>query len=319
MAVEQQPDALEKYSALATRTGNGADLEDLNQRLQLARVVRGRKLTVLVSPYKSALIPLAAFTSEKTNMRSYGLEVNINGSVMNLMLDTGATGIVIPRRIAEKAGIVRLAQATLRGFGDTPKPSGGYRGLAQHLRIGDVEYRDALVTVVDRDSIGSADGLIGSDLFHDFLITLDFAGRELRLNPLPGYQPGENPIQDRTVPAGLENAARVFRFNNLLLIPARVNGSHEALFVLDTGADRTLVSYDLAAEVSKLSRDNKLRMTGINGQVADMYQTGNLVLQFAGFEQKSLGMSSVDTWEQSRRIGTELSGFLGLPVLDYSR
>jgi hypothetical protein len=27
-------------------------------------------------------------------------------------------------------------------------------------------------------------------------------------------------------------------------------------------------------------------------------------------------MSSVDTWEQSRRIGTELAGFLGLPVLD---
>lgn len=316
LAVEQQAEALEKYSALAARSGNGADLEDLNQRLQFARVVRGRLLNVLASAYKSTVIPLAAFTSEKAHTRSYGLEVNINGSVMNLVLDTGASGVVIPLRAAEKAGVVRLAQATTRGFGDSTKPSSGYRGLAQHLRVGDVEYRDALITVVDRDSIGTADGLIGSDLFGQFLITLDFAARQLRLNPLPGYHPGDNLIQDRTVPVGLESAAQVYRLNHLLLIPTRVNGSHEALFVLDTGAERTLISYDLAAEVSKLSRDNKQHMTGINGQVADLYQTGNLALQFAGFEQRSPGMSSVDTWEQSRRLGTELSGFLGLPVLD---
>src|SRR5579872_4877452 len=65
LAVEQQAEALQKYSALAARSGNGADLEDLNQRLQFARVVRGRPLDVLVSAYKSALIPLAAFTTEK--------------------------------------------------------------------------------------------------------------------------------------------------------------------------------------------------------------------------------------------------------------
>ena len=316
LAVVQQAEALEKYSALAARSGNGADLDDLNQRLQFARVVRGRPLTVLVSAYKSVVIPLEAFTSEKTHMRSYGLEVNVNGRVMNLVLDTGATGVVIPRGAAEKAGVVRLAQTTMRGFGDTPKPSGGYHGLVQHLRIGDVEYRDALITVADRDSVGTADGLIGTDLFNEFLIALDFGARQLRLSPLPGYHPGENPIQDRTFPVGLENAAQVYRLSHLLLMPTRVNGSHEALFVLDTGADRTLISYDLAAEVSKLNRDNKMHMTGINGQVADVYQTGNLVLQFAGFEQRNLGMSSVDTWEQSRRIGTELSGFLGLPVLD---
>jgi hypothetical protein len=57
-------------------------------------------------------------------------------------------------------------------------------------------------------------------------------------------------------------------------------------------------------------------MNGINGRVVDLYQTSDVVLQFAGFEQKSMGMTSIDTWEQSRRIGTEISGFLGLPVLD---
>ena len=40
-----------------------------------------------------------------------------------------------------------------------------------------------------------------------------------------------------------------------------------------------------------------------------------MFVQFAGFRQKSPGVTSVDMWPQSRNIGTEVSGFLGLPVL----
>ncbi|HMD50197.1 MAG TPA: aspartyl protease family protein [Bryobacteraceae bacterium] len=295
---------------------DSSDPEDYEQRLQLAKAAQGRTLNVLVSPYRKTEIPLAPLMNNGTRMRSYGLDVSVNGTVLRLLLDTGASGIVLPRRAAERAGVTRLAQATLRGFGDSSRPSAGYRGIAQRVRIGDVEYRDALISVADQESIGIADGLIGTNVFAPFLITLDFAGRTLRLDPLPGYQPAASPIQDRVVPPGLEHAARVFRFGHLLLLPTRVNGSRESLFVLDTGADRTLISYDLASEVSRLAPDARMRMSGINGRVVDLYQTGDVTLQFAGFEQKSLGMSSIDTWEQSRRVGTEISGFLALPVLD---
>ena len=315
LAGEQQADALEKYSSMAGRSGD-VDLAEVQQRLQFARVVRGRRLTVLATPYAKAEIPLAALTNDQTRTRRYGLEVNLNGTVLHLILDTGATGILIPRKIAEQAGVARLAQTTVRGFGDSAKLSGGYYGVAQKLRIGDVEYRDALISATDQDSVGTADGLIGTNVFDEFLVTLDFRAKQLRLNPLPGYHPGENAIQDGTVPAGLEHATHVFRFGHLLLVSARVNGSHEALFVIDTGSERTLISYDLASEVSSLSQETRMRMTGVNGRVTDLYRTGDLVLQFAGFEQKSPGLSSIDTFEQSRRIGTELSGFLGLPVLD---
>jgi Tfp pilus assembly protein PilF len=313
---QQQAEALEKYLSLAGRGASENDPESLEQRLQFAKVSRGRPLNVLASAYTPTELPLAALIGEKTHMRSFGLEVNLNGSAFRLVLDTGASGIVIPRRAAEKAGVTRLSQATMRGFGDSSKLSAGYRGVAERMRIGDLEYRDELINVADQDAVGTADGLIGTNVFAAFLVTLDFAAKKLRLDPLPGYHAGENQIQDRVIPAGLEHAARIFRFGHLLLLPTRVNGSREALFVIDSGADRTLISYDLAAEVSKLSRDPKMRMSGINGQVADLYQTGDLLLQFAGFEQKNLGMSSIDTWDQSRRIGTEISGFLGLPVLD---
>jgi hypothetical protein len=50
--------------------------------------------------------------------------------------------------------------------------------------------------------------------------------------------------------------------------------------------------------------------------VSEVYQTGDLFLEFAGFRQKNLGMTAFDMWDLSRRFGTEISGFLGLPLVD---
>jgi hypothetical protein len=177
-----------------------------------------------------------------------------------------------------------------------------------------VEYRNALISVAGQSLEGIQDGLIGSNVFSEFLITLDFADGKLRLNPLPGYHIGEE-FQDRVEIPEMRDAARVFRFGHILLVPVRV-GSRDGLFVLDTGAARTMMSYDLAAEVSKLNHDDRTTIQGMSGKVGDVYQTGNLVLEFAGFAQKNLAMTAIDTWELSHRLGTEISGFLGLPVLD---
>jgi hypothetical protein len=133
---------------------------------------------------------------------------------------------------------------------------------------------------------------------------------------LPGFQPGDEELHDRIISADMRSFVQVFRFGHLLLVPARVNDSREVHFVLDTGSAKTLISYEMAEEAGKLSRDNQTRINGINGQVADVYQTGDLFLIFGGFRQKNLGMTAFNMWEQSRRVGTEVSGFLGLPLLN---
>src|SRR5262249_15237015 len=74
-------------------------------------------------------------------------------------------------------------------------------------------------------------------------------------------------------------------------------------------------SYDIAAQAGKVNRDDRMRITGVNGQVSDVFQTGSLFLQFAGFRQSSPGITAFDMLEQSRNLGTEVSGLLGLPVL----
>jgi tetratricopeptide (TPR) repeat protein len=308
---QERAKALETYLAAVGAT---AESDELRQRMELAKALDGRETTVLASPYRAVEIPLRGFENATTHTRTYGLEVLVNGIPVKLVLDTGAAGIVMSRAAAERAGVARLSNGTVRGIGDNAKGTAGYRGIAQHFLIGDVEYRDALIRVADQNMAGIEDGLIGSNVFADFLITLDFAGGKLRLAPLPGYRPGDE-LQDRVESPEMRDAARVYRFGHLLLLPVHVN-SHEGLFVLDSGAASTMMSYDMAAQVSHVNRDDRTTIRGLSGNVGDVYKSGDLELQFAGFAQKNLGVTVIDTWELSHRLGTEISGFLGLPVLD---
>ena len=309
---QEHIDALEKYASMVDPSREEHELE-LRQHIAFDKAIRGRSLMVLASPYQKTEIPLVNLTNGAT--LRYGLTVSIGSTKLRLVVDTGASGILIPRWAAIRAGVTELAGAGFGGFGDNPRPSPGYRGIVERLRIGDVEFHDALISVSNQDAVGPVDGLIGTNVFAQFLVTLDFMAGQLRLDPLPGYHPGDNELHDRTAAPESQHSARVYRFAHLLLVPTRVSGSREVLFVVDTGSDRTLISYDMAAEVSHVNRDDGMRMQGISGQVADLYKTGNVFVQFAGFRQKSPGMTSVDMWPQSRNIGTEVSGFLGLPVL----
>ena len=40
-----------------------------------------------------------------------------------------------------------------------------------------------------------------------------------------------------------------------------------------------------------------MQISGINGRVPDVYQSGNLFLEFSGFRQKSTGVTALDMWE----------------------
>ncbi|MBZ5607484.1 MAG: aspartyl protease family protein [Acidobacteriia bacterium] len=313
---QDRSDALQQYAAMAGAGRGPAELSDLMQRIQLEQAMLGHEVMLLASPYQSAELPLTAFVSDATHMRNYGLEVDLNSTRLRLVLDTGASGILISRKAAEKAGIGRLSGATIRGFGDSTKLSGGYQGVAQRVRVGGIEFHDAVIRVADQDSVGSQDGLIGTNVFSDFLVAVDFAGRKLRLNPLPDYHPSGQDPHDRTVVAAMRNYTPVFRFGHLLAIPTRVSTSREVLFIIDSGSATTLISSDLAASVTKVDRDKRTGISGLSGKVSDIYQTGDLFLEFAGFRQKNLGMTAFDMWEQSRQLGFEVSGFLGLPLLE---
>ena len=120
-----------------------------------------------------------------TNIRSgIGLTVALNNQNADFQLDTGATGILLTRRAAEKAKLTRLTDVHISGVGDKG-PQTGYTAVADHIRIGELEFQDCVVEVADKLPGVTQDGLIGADVFSHFLIDIDVPGPRLILSPLP--------------------------------------------------------------------------------------------------------------------------------------
>jgi tetratricopeptide (TPR) repeat protein len=117
-------------------------------------------------------------------MRGIGLSVRLNDRNAHLLLDTGAGGIMVNRKLAEKAGLTPISAVHFGGIGDKGLQS-GYTAVADHIRIGELEFQDCVVTVSDKGSVADEDGLIGADVLGAYLIDIDLPGMRLKLSPLP--------------------------------------------------------------------------------------------------------------------------------------
>jgi hypothetical protein len=113
----------------------------------------------------------------------------------------------------------------------------------------------------------------------------------------------------------MANWTRVFRFGHTILVPTFVNDNPDPLlFGLDTGAFGNLLSLRAGRQVEKVSSENRLRVRGLNGEVAKLYST-KATLKFGQLQQPNMDVVTFDLSPQSRRIGTEVSGFLGFSML----
>jgi len=117
-------------------------------------------------------------------MRGIGLSVKLNDRSARLLLDTGAGGIMVSRKVAEKAGLTPISAVHFGGIGDKGLQS-GYTAVADHIRIGELEFQDCVVGVSDKGSVADEDGLIGADVLGAYLIDIDLPGMQLKLSPLP--------------------------------------------------------------------------------------------------------------------------------------
>lgn len=124
------------------------------------------------------------YASDSRRMRGIGLSVKLNERNVHLLLDTGAGGILVSRKIAEKAGLTLISAVHYGGIGDKGLQS-GYSAVADHVRIGELEFQDCVVSVSAKSSVADEDGLIGADVFGAYLVDLDLPAMRLRLSPLP--------------------------------------------------------------------------------------------------------------------------------------
>jgi tetratricopeptide (TPR) repeat protein len=143
----------------------------------------------LVSKVTATETPLVPLLEDPSHLRGFGLTVSLNGHKSSLMLDTGASGILVKRSIAEHAGISKITETKVMGIGKKGRRD-AYFGLADSIRIGNLEFQNCPIEVMESRSVAGEDGLIGADVFQDFLVDIDFPNQKLRLSQLP-QRPGE--------------------------------------------------------------------------------------------------------------------------------
>ncbi len=290
---------------------------------------QGNRRCHLVGDAKSAQMTLENLLEGPDHVRSVGLKVHIGEASGTLMLDTGAPGVLIDRRMAEKAGVKRLVEYDINGIGDK-KPMNGYIGIADSIKIGNLEFAGCHVHVAEQRSVQGDDGLIGADMFDDFLVDIDFPNHKLNLSPLPERPPlsaadeakgktyaNAAKMRDRYVAPEMKDYQPVFRFGHQLLIATRVNDikAEPRLFLIDTGAFGNTISPEAAREVTKVRGDSDMEITGLNGKVKKVYSADHVTLYFSHYYQKLTDLVSFPTTSISDDVGTEVSGLLGFAML----
>lgn len=190
LPLKQRIPEVEAY--LSSPTGDDAeDLRHLHLYLDHLKklVVEPHKPCRLVSQTTAAVIPFAYLMADATRIEAFGLEVKLNDHTARLQIDTGAGGLLVSRSVAKRAGLQPFSQTEMEGIGDQGS-KGGYTAYADSIRIGNLEFQNCAVRVLDSRSVADVDGLIGMDVFSRFLVTLDYPMRKLALGPLPS-RPGE--------------------------------------------------------------------------------------------------------------------------------
>ena len=274
----------------------------------------------LVTTPGPAEIKMERLLQDANHIRGYGLNVKLNGASSRLLLDTGASGLVINRKLAERAGIKPIADASVKGVGDKVSP-GAYLGRAEAIKIGNLEFKDCYVRVIDQGAVVNQDGLIGADVFSEFLVELDYPGEKILLNELPrrpqdaGANSSLSRFQNRYVAPEMKNYTGVYRFGHMLLVQTRLNDLPGKLFLLDTGAFNNMISPSAAREVTKVSADADTRVKGLNGSVKNVFRADELTFQFGHLRQRNLDVVAFDTSHISNSIGVEVSGTLGFAML----
>jgi hypothetical protein len=195
-----------------------------------------------------------------------------------------------------------LADAALLGYGSAT-PAAARIARAASFETGDLRIENLLVEVGETSLTKDADGLIGLDVFKDFVIRLDSPGRRLELTPFPARTPDQKS-------RACDGCMRAYRLGSLLLLHGTINGHADGYFVLDSGSPYSMVSGKL------LPQDGRpATFTGAQGdQVVALHSTP-VSIQLGQRHLMDFEYATFDSTGISLRNGTEIAGAIGYSLL----
>ena len=269
-------------------------------------------------PEETSIDLLHFYTAGQYNR--YGVKVKINGrKTARLLLDSGASGIVIKDKFAKSARVPLYGEEKTRGLGSEGDREAGI-GLADTLEIGDLVFENYPVSFAGKEIPLAEDGIIGTEVFSRFLITLDFNKKKMRLEKQPdpegvGEEDSYSVYDFDWEPGPGQEDYSPFRFiHGKVLVPSLINGKEEAHLILDTGSSYNVFSHRLADRVDYTKATNT-SLDGISGRIQDIRRVSKTTIALAGIELGSHQTMAIDLDHVSHVIGTEIGGMVGYPFL----
>jgi hypothetical protein len=250
---------------------------------------------------KSATLHLVGTMEDGKHLDGYRLDVQLPKTNARLVVDTAASGIFITKALADANGLQQ----------DTNDPPGTVH--ADSVHIGPLEFRDCIVGVSNAPFAGKADGMIGTDIFMSYLVTIDARDARLALDPLPpqtGILPG-----DRATPPELAGYTPVYHRRQYLLVPVLLNNKIRRLFLLDSGMRFSTMTSETAHSISSTKANFTNAIQTASGPPAQVYRD-NFDFQFANLSLNH--QNHVLEWDLSaidHNTGVDVAGMLGFDML----
>ncbi len=282
--------------------------------------LNGQRGFELQGERKETTLKLVALMRGPNHEYGVGLDLRLNnGRSLQLLLDTGASGILLNQKAVDKAGLEHLGSFESWGVGDAGK-RGTFSAVADSCEVEGLVFKHCVVSALEgKHRVDPEDdGLIGADVFRDYLIEIDFQRHLMHLTPLPERPPNAQGY-DRAPLESERGFTPVFRQGDHLYISTRLNQANWGLFLIDTGSQLSNVDSIFAAMSTKVRGNSNVRISGISGQVNKVFEADKATLQFGHFQQDNLGLVSFNLNNRPEHEEFRTSGILGIPVLSMFR
>lgn len=266
---------------------------DRDTESQLEQKLNKRKTFELDGECTEITLHLVRLLSGPNRIRGLGLPLKINGGrPLRMLLDTGASGILVKQSAIDQARLSHLGSDEAWGVGDAG-PRKLFGSIADSCEIGSLKYRACLIQATEgkKQIAGEEDGLIGADVFSDYIIQIDFQKQSLHLTPHPSRPPNSQGY-DRDIGPDQKGFTPVFRYGGHLFVTTRVNGKSFGLFLLDNGAGLPSIDSAFARLSTKVRGNNYMRVRGLSGDVNNVFEADKAVIDFAGYRQQNIGLTS---------------------------
>ena len=292
--VEQQKQ-LEEYLRL-----NPNDPERVNEAkagLEMLKALGTTDVAVVTAPDNPAPIPF------RKVLNLIFTEVTINGhGPYNFAIDTGATQTVVSEKLVEAMGLQPITSTVVYGIGGAGKVDTKLYGVKE-LAVGDVKVKTLPVGTFNDPLVSQlADGILGTALLSDFILTVNYPAGRLELS------------RKRSPAAAATEVLPAWYFSNLLLIPINANGK-QGNFIVDTGAVTTVLSHKMAEQlgVNQNTPGAKidLGIAGVGGFEGVVLSVPDVTLKTAKNTESFPRVVAIDLNQISKMIGTEVAGVAG--------